>query len=198
MASKSKIAKANRAPKFMTRKESRCKLCGRPRAVYRKFGLCRICFRKKGNQGSPDQHQTSGFPRTLYMCSSSVLPYKSIPSDQRSFLSPCTVIIILLYKALFLLGKNCTQNRTNRMDFQKNPLTEQCPYLKCALNKTFYYTFLCKQRRFYLKRVQNKAIHYTIYYTPLFISRFENLSLARRAIIALEQQKGSPLRNCPF
>ena len=51
MASKSKIAKANRAPKFMTRKESRCKLCGRPRAVYRKFGLCRICFRKLADQG---------------------------------------------------------------------------------------------------------------------------------------------------
>ena len=29
----------------------RCKLCGRPRAVYRKFGLCRICFRKLADQG---------------------------------------------------------------------------------------------------------------------------------------------------
>ena len=24
----------------------RCQLCGRARAVYRKFGVCRICFRK--------------------------------------------------------------------------------------------------------------------------------------------------------
>ena len=51
MASKSKIAKANRTPKFVTRRESRCKMCGRPRAVYRKFGICRICFRKLADQG---------------------------------------------------------------------------------------------------------------------------------------------------
>ena len=29
----------------------RCKLCGRPRAVYQKFGICRICFRKLADQG---------------------------------------------------------------------------------------------------------------------------------------------------
>jgi small subunit ribosomal protein S14 len=51
VASKSKIAKAHREPKFMTRRERRCKLCGRPRAVYRKFGICRICFRKLADQG---------------------------------------------------------------------------------------------------------------------------------------------------
>jgi small subunit ribosomal protein S14 len=51
MASKSKIAKAKRVPKFSTRQEHRCKLCGRPRAVYRKFGICRICFRKYADQG---------------------------------------------------------------------------------------------------------------------------------------------------
>lgn len=51
MASKSKIAKANRTPKFSVRRESRCKLCGRPRAVYRKFGLCRIHFRELADQG---------------------------------------------------------------------------------------------------------------------------------------------------
>ena len=51
MASKSKIAKALRKPKFSSRRESRCKLCGRPRAVYRKFGLCRIHIRELGDQG---------------------------------------------------------------------------------------------------------------------------------------------------
>ncbi|MFN9916138.1 MAG: type Z 30S ribosomal protein S14 [Pirellulaceae bacterium] len=51
MASKSKIAKANRPPKFSCRQEHRCKLCGRPRAVYRKFGICRICFRNLADQG---------------------------------------------------------------------------------------------------------------------------------------------------
>jgi len=29
----------------------RCKLCGRPRAVYRKFGICRICFRDMASDG---------------------------------------------------------------------------------------------------------------------------------------------------
>ena len=29
----------------------RCKLCGRPRAVYRKFGICRICFRNLASDG---------------------------------------------------------------------------------------------------------------------------------------------------
>lgn len=51
MASKSKIAKALRKPKFSSRKESRCNLCGRPRAVYRKFGLCRIHFRELADMG---------------------------------------------------------------------------------------------------------------------------------------------------
>ncbi|MBX7165271.1 MAG: type Z 30S ribosomal protein S14 [Pirellulales bacterium] len=51
MASKSKIAKAKEKPKFSSRKVRRCLLCGRPRAVYRKFGICRICFRKMADQG---------------------------------------------------------------------------------------------------------------------------------------------------
>ncbi len=29
----------------------RCRLCGRARAVYRKFGLCRICFRDMATRG---------------------------------------------------------------------------------------------------------------------------------------------------
>jgi small subunit ribosomal protein S14 len=52
MASKSKIAKALRKPKFSSRLERRCKLCGRPRAVYRKFGVCRICFRNLAAEGN--------------------------------------------------------------------------------------------------------------------------------------------------
>jgi small subunit ribosomal protein S14 len=51
MASKSKIAKAIETPKYSTRLVRRCKLCGRPRAVYRKFGICRICFKNLANQG---------------------------------------------------------------------------------------------------------------------------------------------------
>ena len=34
-----------------TRVRTRCFCCGRPRAVYRKFGLCRICLRQIAMQG---------------------------------------------------------------------------------------------------------------------------------------------------
>ena len=51
MASKAKIIKAQREPKFKVRKHNRCKLCGRPRAYYRKFGICRICFRNLASEG---------------------------------------------------------------------------------------------------------------------------------------------------
>lgn len=51
MAKKSLIAKAKREPKFSTRKYTRCSICGRPRAVYQKFGLCRICFRELALKG---------------------------------------------------------------------------------------------------------------------------------------------------
>lgn len=51
MAKKSMIAKASRAPKYTTRAVNRCKICGRPRAYIRKFGLCRICFRELASQG---------------------------------------------------------------------------------------------------------------------------------------------------
>jgi small subunit ribosomal protein S14 len=51
VAKKSKIAKSIRTPKFSARRERRCKLCGRSRAVYRKFGVCRICFRNLAEQG---------------------------------------------------------------------------------------------------------------------------------------------------
>ena len=32
-------------------RHSRCLRCGRPRAVFRKFGLCRICLRQLGHRG---------------------------------------------------------------------------------------------------------------------------------------------------
>ena len=51
MAKKSMIAKANRKPKFSARGYTRCSCCGRPRAVYRKFGVCRICFRTLALEG---------------------------------------------------------------------------------------------------------------------------------------------------
>jgi len=41
----------HKKPKFAIRHRRRCMLCGRPRAVYRKFGLCRICFRELAHKG---------------------------------------------------------------------------------------------------------------------------------------------------
>ena len=38
-------------PRERIRVRLRCKLCGRPRAVYRKFGICRICFRNMASDG---------------------------------------------------------------------------------------------------------------------------------------------------
>lgn len=51
MAKKSMIAKANRKPKFNVRGYTRCKICGRPKSVYKDFGLCRVCFRKMAAEG---------------------------------------------------------------------------------------------------------------------------------------------------
>lgn len=43
--------KAKRPQRFPTREYTRCELCGRPRAVYRKFKICRLCFRDLANKG---------------------------------------------------------------------------------------------------------------------------------------------------
>jgi small subunit ribosomal protein S14 len=51
MATKAQVLKSRREPKFSTRLRRRCQLCGRPRAVYRKFGICRICFRNLAHEG---------------------------------------------------------------------------------------------------------------------------------------------------
>ncbi len=51
MAKKALVEKANRKPKFAVRGYTRCNRCGRPRAVFRTFGLCRICFRQMSLQG---------------------------------------------------------------------------------------------------------------------------------------------------
>jgi small subunit ribosomal protein S14 len=51
MAKTSQIVRAQREPKYKTRAHSRCRRCGRPRAVYRKFGICRICLRELAHEG---------------------------------------------------------------------------------------------------------------------------------------------------
>ena len=51
MAKKSKIAASKRKKKFAVRENTRCKRCGRPRAVFRQFMLCRVCFREMAHAG---------------------------------------------------------------------------------------------------------------------------------------------------
>lgn len=51
MAKKSIVNKNMLEPKFKVRHYNRCKLCGRPHAYMRKFGICRICFRELSYRG---------------------------------------------------------------------------------------------------------------------------------------------------
>ena len=39
------------APKYSTGAYNRCKICGRPHAYLRKYGICRICFRELAYKG---------------------------------------------------------------------------------------------------------------------------------------------------
>lgn len=50
-ANKKDPAKVKLRPRDKIRIRLRCKLCGRARAVYRKFGICRICFRNMASDG---------------------------------------------------------------------------------------------------------------------------------------------------
>ena len=51
MSTKAQMIKSQTPRKFAVQHRNRCKLCGRPRAVYRKFGICRICFRNLASKG---------------------------------------------------------------------------------------------------------------------------------------------------
>jgi small subunit ribosomal protein S14 len=51
VAKTSQWVRQQRPAKYKTRAYTRCRRCGRSRAVYRKFGVCRICLRELGSQG---------------------------------------------------------------------------------------------------------------------------------------------------
>jgi small subunit ribosomal protein S14 len=51
MATQAMKAKQARPSKYPVRAYNRCRVCGRPRAYYRKFGVCRICLRELAHQG---------------------------------------------------------------------------------------------------------------------------------------------------
>ena len=51
MAKKSMILKQQAGSKFSSRRYNRCKICGRPHAYLRDYGVCRICFRELAYKG---------------------------------------------------------------------------------------------------------------------------------------------------
>ena len=51
MAKTSMKIKQRREPRQKVQAYNRCKLCGRPHAYMRKFGICRICFRELAHKG---------------------------------------------------------------------------------------------------------------------------------------------------
>jgi small subunit ribosomal protein S14 len=51
MAKKALLNKQRGRHKFRVREYTRCRRCGRSRAVYRKFMLCRVCVRELAHAG---------------------------------------------------------------------------------------------------------------------------------------------------
>lgn len=51
MTRKAMYLRLFREAKYRVRFRNRCRLCGRPRGYYRKFGICRLCFRALAHRG---------------------------------------------------------------------------------------------------------------------------------------------------
>lgn len=51
MATKAKMEKILKTPKFAVRQHNRCPICGRSKGYYRKFDMCRLCLRKLAHEG---------------------------------------------------------------------------------------------------------------------------------------------------
>ena len=51
MAKKAMILKQQAEAKYSSRRYNRCKICGRPHAYLRDYGVCRICFRELAYKG---------------------------------------------------------------------------------------------------------------------------------------------------
>ena len=51
MAKTSLKNKQQATPTYSTTAYTRCRICGRPHAVLRKYGICRVCFRELAYKG---------------------------------------------------------------------------------------------------------------------------------------------------
>ena len=55
--------KQQRPQKYATREYNRCKICGRPHAYIRKYGICRVCFRELAHKG-----EIPGVKKSSWQC----------------------------------------------------------------------------------------------------------------------------------
>ena len=77
MARKAMILKQQAGNKFSTRRYNRCKICGRPHAYLRDYGVCRICFRELAYKGQiPGVRKASWYEPTTRASGSKVLTGK--------------------------------------------------------------------------------------------------------------------------
>ena len=80
MAKKALIEKQQKKPKFKVRGYTRCNKCGRPHAVYRKFGLCRICVRQMAHAGDLPGVTKSSWSSTTSQVRDSRKPQRGRPT----------------------------------------------------------------------------------------------------------------------
>ena len=73
MAKKSMILKQQAPAKFSTRKYNRCKLCGRPHAYLRDYGVCRICFRELAYKGEIPGVRKASFGEKIELAQRKIL-----------------------------------------------------------------------------------------------------------------------------
>ena len=108
MAKKAMILKQQAEAKFSSRRYNRCKICGRPHAYLRDYGVCRICFRelayKVRSPGSEGQLVTGGFLRCLpgrpgaWLCPGEIVNVKKPGSPEK--MGPAAARILLILPAL--------------------------------------------------------------------------------------------------
>ena len=66
MAKTSMKVKQAKTAKYSSRAYNRCKICGRPHAYLRKYGVCRICFRELAHAGQiPGVKKASWYFRVI-------------------------------------------------------------------------------------------------------------------------------------
>ena len=98
MAKKSMILKQQREAKFSTRAYNRCKICGRPHAYLRNYGICRICFRELAYKGQIAVSASASWlirarsPASARLPSDSSLYFVGFGSQCISTASPCRLV----------------------------------------------------------------------------------------------------------